>query len=371
MNVKQILPNILLLFLSITLSLFIIEMVARQLGREHFIQNNVYILTDHSVFSYKPNNEYTIKRQEFNNTVRVNSKGLIDYEYKYNKPIGTKRIIMLGDSFIAGQELPLEKTITKKLEKMLNKNSEKYEVINMGFGGFGPTAEAVLLEKEGIKYNPDMVILNLFIGNDFVKIDFGVSGSIPKEMFENSSSIENVDFKVTKIQKLKNFIFRNYFTYTYVKKLVSSIGFQLTGNEDYDELDIYNKQYLESTEKGLEKLKIILKHLKRYTDEKSIKFLVVLIPTKQQVDDGKFSEMVRQNKLDKSDLEINRGQKILLQFGKENDIIMLDLLPAFSKRNKNNTFYFDIDGHWNEKGHELAAILIYETLINGGVLLER
>lgn len=270
---------------------------------------------------------------------------------------------------------------------MLNKNSEnnafstqratirdtntKYEVINMGFGGFGPTAEVVLFEKEGIKYDPDMVILNLFIGNDFVKIDFGISGSIPKEMFENSSSIENADFRVTKMQKLKNFIFRNYFTYTYLKKLASSIGFKITGNEDYDELDIYNKQYLESTEKGLEKLKIILKHLKRYTDEKNIKLLVVLIPTKQQVDEGKFSEMVSQYSLDKSKLDINKGQKILLQFGKENNIMMLDLLPAFSKKNKNNTFYFDIDGHWNEKGHELAASLIYESLINGKMLRER
>lgn len=102
MRIKHILPNILLLFLSIALSLFVIEMVARQLGREYFMQNNVYILTDYSVFSYKPNNEYTIKRPEFNNTVKVNSKGLIGYEYWYNKPGGSKRIIMLGDSFIAG-----------------------------------------------------------------------------------------------------------------------------------------------------------------------------------------------------------------------------------------------------------------------------
>ena len=99
-----------------------------------------------------------------------------------------------------------------------------------------------------------------------------------------------------------------------------------------------------------------------------VDLLVLLIPTKGQVDERKFSEFVEKYDLDLSELELRKAQKILLQIGRENNIEMLDLLPEFSKRNKNNTFYFEIDGHWNEKGHELASNLIYEKLINEGMI---
>lgn len=371
MKNKKILPNILLLFFSVAISLLVIEMAARHLGREQFTQNSIYVLTDYSVFSYKPNNVYTVNRPEYVNTVNINSKGLRDYEHSYEKQNNTKRVIVLGDSFVAGEPFSLEKTVSKKLEEILNKNSKnnaRFEVLNMGFGGFGPTAEAVLLEKKGIKYNPDLVVLALYMGNDFVKVDIGVSGEISKEVFENSNSLENADFKITKFQKLKNFAFRNYFTYSYIRLVVDEKRLKEKADPLYLTLEIYKKQYPPYIEENLEKLKSILLHLKRYSDDKGIGLLVVLIPTKEQVDKAKFSEMAEKFSLDKTQLEADKAQKIFLQFGKENSILMLDLLPEFSRRNKNNTFYFNIDGHWNERGHELAAELVYEKLINNEFL---
>ena len=370
MKTKQILPNILLLFLSITVSLFIIEIVVRQMNHEQFVKNSLYVISDYSIFVYKPNTHIRFEREEFTTDVKINSKGIRDYGYDYEKREDVKRIEMFGDSFIAAFQVPLEKSVSKKLENKLNKNSKEnftYEVLNMGLSGAGPTPQVLLLEKEGIKYNPDIVILNLYIGNDFVKVDFGVSGVIPKEIFENNNNLENVNFEVTKVQMLKNFIFRNYFTYSYLKGTLDTVKSK-GAYEAYPELNIYKEQYPEYVKKNLEKLKIILKHLKSYTDEKEIKLLVVLIPTKEQADERKFSEMMDKYQLDKSQLEIKKAQKIFLEFGEKNDITMLDMLPGFSKRNKNNTFYFEIDGHWNERGHELASNLIYKKLINGGMV---
>ncbi len=369
-KIKKLLPNLLLLSLSITLSLFVVEIIARKIGHEEFAQNRLYILSDYSVFVYKPDTDAILKRQEFTTDVKINSKGIRDYEYDYEKGKNVKRIEMFGDSFIAAFQVPLEKSISKKLESSLNKNSKsiKYEVLNMGLSGSGPTPQVLLLGKEGIKYNPDMVIFNLYMGNDFVKVDYGISGSMPKEIFQDSSNLENAAFKVTKIQKLKNIIFRNYFTYSYLKNVINNIRYGEANDIAYSEINIYKKQYPENVERNLDKLKIILKHLKRYTDEKRIKLLVVLIPTKAQVDKEKFADLAEQYSLNASELEINKAQKIFLQFGRENNITMIDLLPEFSKRNKNNTFYFEPDGHWNEKGQELAANFIYENLINSRIL---
>lgn len=368
MKIKQIFPNILLLFLSVALGLFVIEIASRHLDRPHFEENKAFVLTDYSVFIYDSNYEYKIVRQEFASRLKINSKGLRDKEIDYIKPNGIKRIILLGDSFVLAKELPLEKTISKKLEQILGANSKnvKYETINMGFGGFGPTAEVVLLEKEGSKYNPDIVIFNFYTGNDVTKIDFGAAGSISKEIFQNHDSLENVNMPVTKIQKLKQFIFRNFFTYSYFTAWVNNIRNKEDASPYYG--DSLNKEYDKNMEAKLEKAKIILKHLKRYADYKGVKLLVVLVPIKEQVDEKKHMEIVDKYKLNLSQIDINKPQKIFMEFGKENNITMLDMLPEFSKRNKNNSFYFEIDGHWNEKGHELAANLIYNKLKSEGFI---
>ncbi len=52
--------------------------------------------------------------------VKVNSKGLREYEYDYEKPPNTYRILVLGDSITFGWGVAFEKTYSKILEKKLN-----------------------------------------------------------------------------------------------------------------------------------------------------------------------------------------------------------------------------------------------------------
>ncbi|MBU1849701.1 MAG: hypothetical protein KKH40_03155, partial [Nanoarchaeota archaeon] len=49
---------------------------------------------------------------------------------------------------------------------MLNENKLDYEVINLGVSGYGTDQELILLQKEGLKYNPDVVILGFYLEND-------------------------------------------------------------------------------------------------------------------------------------------------------------------------------------------------------------
>lgn len=218
-------------------------------------------MTDYSVFAYNPGYEYTLESQEYTIPLKFNSKGLRDGETDYAKPENTKRIVMVGDSYIIAKEVPVEKRASEKLESKLNSFSKNvgYEVINMGYGGFGPTSETILLEKEGSKYGPDIILFNIFVGNDVSKIDFGIAGSVPKELFERHSSLENVEIKVTDVQKLKHFVFRNYFTLTYFRMLKKRIG-----NLDKPDalVDVYysdisnllNKKWSEDTGKNLQSL---------------------------------------------------------------------------------------------------------------------
>lgn len=97
----------------------------------------------------------------------TNSKGFRNTkEFPYTKPTGTLRVLSLGDSQTQGYEVRQEATFSAVLERFLRHHKIEAEVINTGVSGFSTAEELVLLENEGLKYHPDVVILGFF-ANDF------------------------------------------------------------------------------------------------------------------------------------------------------------------------------------------------------------
>jgi len=102
----------------------------------------------------------TIRLKPF--TININSDGFRDREFPIDKPDNTIRIIVLGDSITFGEGVELNTTYTKVLESLLNsKNNCKYyfEVLNMGIPVYDLLGKIEILKVKGIKYNPDIVIL--------------------------------------------------------------------------------------------------------------------------------------------------------------------------------------------------------------------
>jgi hypothetical protein len=97
----------------------------------------------------------------------TNSQGLrSDEDFRLEKAPGVFRVIALGDSTTEGFEVRQNYTYPAVLERYLKKNGMNAEVFNTGVSGFGTAEEAIYLENEGIKYQPDAVVLGFF-GNDF------------------------------------------------------------------------------------------------------------------------------------------------------------------------------------------------------------
>ena len=84
--------------------------------------------------------------------VKINSKGLRDYDYTYSKPANTYRILVLGDSITFGWGVELKDTYSKYLERKLNQTDlgTKFEVINTGVGNYNLKAEIEFLKREGL-----------------------------------------------------------------------------------------------------------------------------------------------------------------------------------------------------------------------------
>ncbi|MBI4358480.1 MAG: SGNH/GDSL hydrolase family protein [Candidatus Omnitrophica bacterium] len=100
---------------------------------------------------------YTNKHDRFRISVKTNSKGLRDEEYNYEKKEGVSRILLLGDSVTVGLEVERGDLIDVQLENLLAKDG-RYEVINAGVQAYGTDQSFLYLKHEGYRYQPDIVI---------------------------------------------------------------------------------------------------------------------------------------------------------------------------------------------------------------------
>lgn len=102
--------------------------------------------------------------------VKINSHGFRDQERELKKSAGTYRIAVIGDSFTEALQVPLEQTYTSHLEEMLSScealDGKKVEVLNFGIKGYGTLQELFTLRYKAWGFDPDFVLLAFFTAND-------------------------------------------------------------------------------------------------------------------------------------------------------------------------------------------------------------
>ncbi len=128
----------------------------------------------------KPDLENTVAFE--NKTLNTNSRGLRGKrEFSFTPNPDRLRILILGDSFTFGDEVSDDETYSHYLQQLLPAT----EIINMGVHGYGHDQMLILLGEEGVKYQPDVVILgfnsfdmerNVLSFRDFAKPKFEIDG---------------------------------------------------------------------------------------------------------------------------------------------------------------------------------------------------
>jgi len=109
----------------------------------------------------------------------ANSRGHRDDEVDIPKPPGIFRILMIGDSFTVGANVEQAEAYPQQLEQILNgPDGPKIEVVNSGVGGWGPFQYTEYLKNYGAQFEPDLVVVGLFVGNDIYLDRFSVDQTL-------------------------------------------------------------------------------------------------------------------------------------------------------------------------------------------------
>ncbi|MBN1995714.1 MAG: SGNH/GDSL hydrolase family protein [Anaerolineae bacterium] len=119
----------------------------------------------------RPDFHGSIESPVFRQHVTFNSLGMYDTEHPLEKMPQTFRILLLGDSFVQAFQVEEIATMHKVLENYLNnqdhENSLRFEVLSSGIIGWGTGQQLIYYREKGRYFQPDLVLLAFFIGNDF------------------------------------------------------------------------------------------------------------------------------------------------------------------------------------------------------------
>lgn len=112
---------------------------------------------------------------DFGRMASVNAQGYRGPAHAFTKPAGVSRVVMLGDSIAYGAGVEDWETFSALLEA---KARGRREVVNLAVGGYGTDQALLRLERDGLRYQPDVVMLHFCLFSDYV------DNALPAALFD-------------------------------------------------------------------------------------------------------------------------------------------------------------------------------------------
>ena len=112
----------------------------------------------------RPSLETRIIAPEFDCALSINSNGLRDREHSYEADDDVFRVVLLGDSIAWGWGVDDGLDFADQAEEALG---DGVEILNLSCPGYSTDQQLLILEHEGWRYEPDLVLL-CFVLNDTV-----------------------------------------------------------------------------------------------------------------------------------------------------------------------------------------------------------
>jgi len=280
----------------------------------------------------------------------INKEGFRSIEFKKHEGTSKKRILLIGDSFTWGMSSnPIYKSFADNLL------ARGYLVYNTGIPGTDPAQYAAIAKKYIPILEPDLVIVNFYVGNDFMSYERVVEKDKPHEYYTNIGFVNaypageflkpNELFEYySSIKKIpQTSLFNLFCSKTNVgTHILWRIGFEL-GFIKHEKL----KAYLKTQNMGvLEKAKITQKYFQEIqliTAKNNVECLNITIP------EVPFS-------LNKKAIIKNKGYK-----RKALNLVFENILYIHPKNIIIND-YKNSDGHFNNNGHSKFTLFLEKKI---------
>ena len=352
---------------------------------------------------YEPNRErgwalragaHGVVSGEARQAVQINSHGFRDRERSFEKPEGTVRIAILGNSWTEALQVPLEKTYPAVVEEELGESGcftdKKVEVLNFGVAGYSTAQELLALRQEVWKYSPDFVLLAFYPARDIANNVRALNNAASPEqspyfVFRDGHLVEDDAFRElpalqgrqVELQKLRYRIYGNSRVLQAISTLQRGARLRIATAEAKERAESFGVENLEygiyapppssSMQEAWQVTEGQLELMRDEVRSHGAEFRVIVLATRPQVipDLAKRAELM--TKLGVKDLSY--ADERIQDFGAREKISVIPLSPALGAYAGEHGVYLNGfnnrnwgAGHWNETGHRVAGEAIAAEL---------
>ncbi len=289
-------------------------------------------------------------------------------------------IVAIGDSQTYGVSADTRHSWPATLAKIIDK-----PVYNMALGGYGPVHYYSLLKTKAALLKPKTVIIGFYFGNDFIDSYNLVYSNENWKYLRKGGATKLLDanaFVDTKPPKkrflggLRDWFSRNSILYRIITRLkifdtirereilqsgknivtlkVDKAPMFFDPKPRLANLSMKNPKVI----KAIDIIKTTFLDIRKFTQNKGIRLIVLFIPTKELVyarqlvaasmaPDGSPLEQLFSSE--------RQMRNLMSSFLKSNNIEVVDALPALSEGSQKQAIYPFNDGHPNAKGYAIIA----------------
>lgn len=357
------------------------------------------------IYQYDPDLGFRIRPYANGN----NQFGFNDQDYPLEKPPGKYRILVVSDSFnwAGGREGNYTALLEEKFAEYYDQS--QVEVINSGYPGTHTGEQLAMLKKYGLQYNPDLVVLGFFVGNDFLDADPHRKRIIVNDVYvdiDRRKELILFGYPIIGKSRLLLFVQQKYKVFQEAAKSNQSsyrlpdltntlfASSELLTSDSQTPLNQADSQQRLEQSPGIMSLRTFLKveknrlsfcktedlksgkwqknidyilesiaEMNHVLGERGIDFVVAIYPDEFQVNPELLNQVTDEFELDPEDYEITCMQRILHQFLEENQISYIDLLEPVKQKQQQQHLYLLQEPHWNSAGNQLASEVLFENVV--------
>jgi hypothetical protein len=280
------------------------------------------------------------------------------------KKRGTIRILGLADSFgVAGAD----RNYHYLLEEKLRLAGRDVEVVNFSVSAYSPVEELELLRRFAAAYEPDVVLHGFFVGNDFsvrerdnlrfrgitVERTSGVAGWRPRNLLLPRWLLQRAevwrDARARRSEERRGAIEGGSFS-----------------RDSFMRIEAIRMSTCRiPTEPGLAwpRTTRLLDAIRGETASLGALHVLVVHPDQFQVDQALAREIMNRYGLEPADYDLDLPRAYLGAWASSRGVALTDLTEVFRREGRDGSLYLRHDTHYNERGNELAADSIAETLL--------
>jgi hypothetical protein len=298
-------------------------------------------------------------------------------DYPLQKPPGTVRILVVGDSYnwAGGRDGNYTALLQRKFQQ--GEGGHKIDVINAGYPMMHPGEALAMLKKYGLQYNPDLVVLGFFMGNDFFDGDPDRKRIVVNGIYVDISrkrEIRVLGYPIVPQSRLLLFLQQRYKVYAESRRAERDVRDHhgqrgVLSEETYlliekGRLEFFSFSHLRggTYQPRIDYILRCISEMNELLKSRGTELVVAIYPDVFQVDEKVLQTVLERFGLSREDYDLDPGRRLLRPFLDGKGIPYIDLTDRFRAEGKKQDLYLFRGTHWNSAGNRLAADILYEEL---------